>query len=65
MVKVMPNRQCPECGGWELQDGTEDADWNQCECDVVECSAGCGEKVNFGGYCSMKCSQERGHNAAE
>lgn len=26
------NQQCPVCGGWELGDGTEDADWNACEC---------------------------------
>jgi len=26
-------RQCPECGGWELGDGSEDADFNPCVCD--------------------------------
>jgi len=29
------NRQCPECGGWELGDGTEDADFNPCVCPVL------------------------------
>lgn len=26
------NTQCPICGGWELGDGTEDADWSPCDC---------------------------------
>lgn len=29
----IPNRKCQECGGWELRDGTEDADWNSCQCE--------------------------------
>ncbi len=37
------NRQCDECGGWELGDGTEDADFNPCRCDdddpTVWCSS--------------------------
>lgn len=48
------NRQCPECGGYELDDGTCDI----CYCDVWECENGCGEGVLFGGFCSMKCKIE-------
>lgn len=33
----MPNRQCPECGGWEHGDGTEEADWNPCVCGEAGC----------------------------
>lgn len=27
------NTRCPICNGWELGDGTEDADWDPCTCD--------------------------------
>ena len=29
------NRQCPECGGWKLGDGTEEADFNPCICSTI------------------------------
>lgn len=37
------NRQCPECGGWELGDGTEEADFNPCTCN--EFDDGCMEHM--------------------
>jgi len=58
-----PNSQCDECGGWLLGDGTEDADWNVCECgcdNLRECANGCGEIVLYGGFCSTKCKLEYG-----
>lgn len=30
------NTRCPECGNWEMFDGTEEADWHHCECDEPE-----------------------------
>lgn len=38
------NRRCEYCGGWELGDGTEDADWNACECDE-ELAAECDQPI--------------------
>jgi len=30
------NPRCPVCGKLELRDGSEEADWDGCECDM-EC----------------------------
>ena len=54
------NRQCPYCGGWELQDGTEDADWNQCECDEEEQA----KRVTQGNYL-LSVERDHGNIARE
>lgn len=53
----MINRQCQECGGYELDNGVDDI----CDCEEDEevgCKNDCGETVRFGGFCSRKCHDE-------
>ena len=53
----MINRKCPDCGGYDLDNGVDDL----CYCDdedEVSCANDCGETVLYGGFCSRKCHEE-------
>jgi len=54
------NYKCPQCNGWAFQDGTEDADWNICECAKTFCTdCGVETKPGEGSARCKKCWDSR------